>query len=132
MTVACRGYVLVVDDDLAIQNAVADLIREEHGVKTASDGRAALEIILVSPPPSLILLDMMMPGMNGTEFIDEKNRLPSLAAIPVVVMTATSHPHGFQLPGVSSFLRKPFDLEALMSIVERYCCCRELRVPEHE
>ncbi|HSZ81466.1 MAG TPA: response regulator [Polyangia bacterium] len=117
----CRGYVLVVEDDLAIQNAVADLIREEHGVKTASDGRAALEIIRVSPPPSLILLDMMMPGMNGAEFINEKNRLPALAAIPVVVMTATSHPHGLQLPGVSSFLRKPFDVDALMSIVERYC-----------
>ena len=75
MTGACRGYVLVVEDDLAIQNAVADLIREEHGVKTANDGRAALEIIRVSPPPSLILLDMMMPGMNGTEFLDEKNRI---------------------------------------------------------
>ena len=121
MTVPCRGYVLVVEDDLAIQHAVAEIIREEHGVKTANDGRAALEIIREGPPPSLILLDLMMPGMNGTEFLAEKNRLPALVATPVVVMTATNSPLSSELPGVLSFLRKPFDLEALMSIVERYC-----------
>jgi CheY-like chemotaxis protein len=114
-------YILVVEDDAAIREAIASVILDEDGpgVKGAGDGRAALDILLESPPPLLILLDLMMPVMDGIEFLHEKNRRPALAGIPVCVMSARQR-SGVKLLGVDDFLQKPFELDALLSVVGRY------------
>jgi CheY-like chemotaxis protein len=127
---ACNGgYVLVVDDDLEVQRALAIILAEDYGhaVKTAGDGREALQILRDSPPPSLILVDLMMPRMDGATFMEHKNAEPALAGVPCCVMTASS-PWDEALSRFASagqrelsLLRKPFDLEDLMSIVARYC-----------
>jgi CheY-like chemotaxis protein len=128
--VACNGgYLLVVDDETTIRTTLADILDEDfgHRTKTARDGNEALAILLDSPPPSLILVDLMMPGMDGATLIERKDEVPALAGIPVCVMTAST-PGDAELsrlastmPGAFSILRKPFDLGDLMSIVELYC-----------
>jgi putative two-component system response regulator len=127
---ACNGgYVLIVDDDVYIQRALVEILADDYGhnVMTAGDGCQALQILQSSPPPALILLDLMMPGMDGAEFIARKNRLPALVRVPVCIMTASKHGDSELSrlaaagPRHCSILRKPFDLDALMAIVERYC-----------
>jgi CheY-like chemotaxis protein len=80
----------------------------------------------VGPAPALVLLDLMMRGMAGAEFIARKNQLASMARIPVCIMTASKHDSELSRLALAGprdcfILRKPFDLDALMVIVERYC-----------
>jgi CheY-like chemotaxis protein len=82
------GPVLVVDDDPAIREMVRrGLEREGIPVVEAEHGRAALSR-LAAPRPALILLDLMMPEMDGFEFLETLRGLPEFAAIPVVVLTS--------------------------------------------
>jgi CheY-like chemotaxis protein len=128
--VGCNGgYVLVVDDDLAVQQTIASIVADDYGhnVKTAADGREALGILRDCPPPALIIVDLMMPRMNGLSFLAHKRDQPALASIPLCVMTAMG-PSDDELSRMVSaeargfpVLRKPFDLDELMSLVERYC-----------
>jgi CheY-like chemotaxis protein len=114
------GYVLVVEDDASIRDGLASLIADwSHEVRTAHNGRAALGVMGEGRPPSVILLDLMMPVMDGAAFLAEKHTRPAWANIPVYVMSANI-PREMP-PGVLSVLRKPFDLEALTSIIDRHC-----------
>jgi CheY-like chemotaxis protein len=128
--VACTGgYVLVVDDDADIRGALAEILAADYGhnIKTASDGREALDVIGGGPPPSLVLVDLMMPRMNGRAFIAHANGQPTLSSIPFCLMTASSRwdPEVARVASIVArdfpVLRKPFDMHELMSIVERYC-----------
>ncbi|HEY2730046.1 MAG TPA: response regulator [Polyangia bacterium] len=119
---ACTGgYVLVVEDDACIRDSVASVLDDfGHAVKTSADGRAALDFLLEAPPPAVILLDFMMPVMNGAEFLANKLRCPVLASVPVYLMTASA-PATFDLAGIESVLRKPFAIDELLAIVQRHC-----------
>jgi CheY-like chemotaxis protein len=106
-------YILVVDDDRAIRDALRLLLEEDgYRVKVARDGREALELLRSAPPPCVILLDLMMPEMDGKEFLRLKNRNPVLAEIPVCVMTASGRLTPMPA-GVSAVLHKPFDASEL-------------------
>ena len=128
---ACNGgYILIVDDDLAIRQSLLEIVGGDYGhnVKVAGDGCEALAVLSRSPAPALILLDLMMPsGMGGVEFIEHKTRQAALTAIPLCLMTASGPADG-QIARIASVaarsfsvLRKPFEFEALMSIITRYC-----------
>jgi CheY-like chemotaxis protein len=88
---ACRAMpcrVLIVDDDEAARERVRPLLKAEGwAVDAAADGEAGLRMVAASPP-DLILLDLMMPGLNGFEVAAELHRNPAWRGIPVVVMTA--------------------------------------------
>src|SRR4051812_1696827 len=87
MTVADR-QILVVDDDREIRAVVDDLLTGEgYSVRTAGNGRQALEI-LAQWRPEVILLDLSMPEMNGWTFLAHQQADPTLAGIPVIVMSA--------------------------------------------
>ena len=126
---ACNGgYVLVVDDDPVIRSTLAEILAEDYGhnIKTAGDGREALEVMLQVPPPSLVLVDLMMPRMDGASFIACTSEQPALSGVHFCVMTAYSRRDGLSrlAPAIAQdvpILRKPFDLDELMSLVERYC-----------
>jgi urea transport system substrate-binding protein len=113
------GPVLVVDDDPAIREAVRDVL-EAAGMRvaTARDGAEALERVLAEPP-SLVLLDMRMPVMDGWHF-SRALRERGLA-LPVVVMTAAADARRWaEEIGARGWVAKPFAVSELVSAVERH------------
>ncbi len=108
--------VLVVDDELDIREAVTEVLSYEgHEVFTASDGAEALRKCLALQP-DLVLLDLMMPGMNGWEFRSAQLRDSDIAEIPVVVLSALGRVSTID---ALAFLPKPFGLDDLLELVRR-------------
>jgi CheY-like chemotaxis protein len=116
--------VLVVDDDVHIRYALVDALEDEgYRAVSASNGAEALQLLRVLPkPPSVILLDLMMPVMDGWQFRAEQQRDPVLSKIPVVVVSAIGNGMGeaFQV-SASGYLRKPFLMKDLVATVGRFC-----------
>jgi CheY-like chemotaxis protein len=120
----CQRMVLVVDDDEAIRESLSELLGDEgYRVQTAANGAEALS--LLRPPsqlrPCVILLDLMMPIMNGQEFYAEQQRDPTLATIPIVVISADKNialkATGFR----GDFLPKPVRLDTVLGVLDRHC-----------
>lgn len=117
-----RRSILVVEDSVGIRDAVRGLLElEGYTVEVAAHGDEALEKLRKMRAPCLILLDLMMPGMDGWTFeaIREKDVL--LAPIPLVVMSGAPHIDSPAQPG--EVLKKPIDLKQLKSLVASYCGC---------
>lgn len=111
-------FVLVVDDDPDLLEVTSFVIESEGmAVETAKNGEDALTFLRAGRLPGLVLLDLMMPVMNGWEFLDEVAKDPALEVIPVVVLTAADRAG---IPGAVDVLCKPMDLKALLRVVERY------------
>lgn len=102
--------VLVVDDDEDVRDSVATILRDEgYHVETAANGKEALEKLERIPPPGAVLLDLMMPVMNGWSTLEAlRKRGP---APPVVVVSAAVRPPP---PGIAAYLRKPIDVDVLL------------------
>jgi DNA-binding response OmpR family regulator len=111
--------ILLIEDDRDLAEAIRDVLSiENYRVISATDGAEALAILKKSDLPELILLDLMMPGMNGWEFRAAQMRDARLAKIPVVVLTALgalSRPIDAAL-----VLKKPFSLDELLAAVDRF------------
>jgi CheY-like chemotaxis protein len=108
--------VLVVDDDEDIRDALSVVLGSEgYLVVCAMHGAQALER-LRECRPALIILDQMMPVMDGAAFIAAKNLDPSISKIPVLAITASMQP---QVEGATAFMRKPVDLDCLLAAVAR-------------
>lgn len=116
-------HVLVVDDDPDICAVVREVL-EAFGyyVDVARDGAEALKKLRRGAVPCLILLDLMMPGMNGFEFRDAQLRDPALAPIPVVVISGAGDVAAKAAPLGVEGLAKPIDLNVLLEKVRRYNC----------
>lgn len=115
-------HILVVEDDEDLGENVRLLLEDEgYRVDVAPNGRAALEALAHADPlPSVILLDLMMPVMNGFEFREAQLADPRIAAVPVVLMTADSHvPEKSARIGAAGALGKPFDINELIRVVKR-------------
>jgi CheY-like chemotaxis protein len=122
LELSCRS-ILVVDDDPDIREAISSALSDEgYQVTGASNGREALAQLRGQTRPSLILLDMMMPEMDGWRFRLELKKLPELASIPVVILSAHGNVRDAALAlGAADYLRKPLRLDSLLEIAERYC-----------
>jgi CheY-like chemotaxis protein len=111
-------FVLVVDDDPDLLDVTSFVIENEGmAVETARNGEEALALLGTGRLPAVVLLDLMMPVMNGWEFLTAVANDPVLRTLPVVVLTAAEHA---QVPGALEVLNKPMDLQALLRVVERY------------
>jgi CheY-like chemotaxis protein len=114
------GPVLVVEDDAGIRESVCQIL-EDEGFPTVSacNGKEALATLrAMTPLPRLILLDLMMPVMNGWEFYELISRDKTVSSIPVVVMSAQeTDTHS----GTLRLLRKPLLLDQLLSTVNEIC-----------
>ena len=118
MTDDARG-VLVVDDDLAIRAFVSELLADEgYEVKTAANGREALAV-LTNWRPDVILLDLMMPEMDGWAFLASQRLNRELVCIPVIVMSASYNLRGGAGDiAAADVVAKPFAIDQLLAKVE--------------
>jgi CheY-like chemotaxis protein len=116
--------ILIVDDDDAIRDGLGEFLTDEgFVVKTANNGREALDILASGFRPCAILLDLMMPVLNGWDFRAEQLRSPAVADIPIAVVSGcgfSTQTMRAQFPGAEIF-SKPVVLPHLLDFVRRNC-----------
>lgn len=117
---ATKSDRILVVDDIADNSFLLQMILEEEGyqVEIADSGRLALEQIAIDPP-DLVLLDVMMPDMNGFEVTQRIRQNAALPFIPILLITGYLDPHpadGFDV-GADDFIRKPIDVDLLLDRV---------------
>jgi two-component system chemotaxis response regulator CheY len=113
--------ILIVEDEQAIRAMVkAALNLEGYDVLVAENGQEAIDLLPKLPKPCLILLDLMMPVMNGWDFAEALEKDVILATIPVVVVTAFGDEER-KIHNVKRILKKPIDLNTLIHTVQKYC-----------
>ena len=121
---------MIIEDDMAIREALRDVLEMEgYKIYSAANGKEGLAYLPMMTGPCLILLDLMMPVMNGWEVAAALRDDTILATIPVVVVTA--YPAKAKEVQARSIIRKPIDLEVLLNIVSKYCDQRNVE-PEKE
>lgn len=116
--------ILIIDDDPEVQVALKKVL-EILGHKSfcANNGASALEILSHDIKPSLIFCDLMMPSMNGLEFLSniKSNKDSELASIPIVILSAEKDLGKQVTPFHVDYLNKAFKIDDLIGIVNRYC-----------
>jgi CheY-like chemotaxis protein len=112
-----KSRILVVDDDVDACAALSDVLQAE-GFDTvcAWDGQAAWELMHRTPPPDLVVLDLMMPKMDGWTFRMHQRRDPELAKIPVVVVSSATVVDD---DGLAAVFPKPLNLPPFLEVVKR-------------
>lgn len=114
------GHILVVDDNDNLRETVQMLLESSgYSVATAANGRAALVHLQGGSRPSLILLDLMMPDMNGWQFLEHARGDASLRSVPIVIMTAHQETDRARMPP-AEVVPKPFDAATLLAAVARH------------
>ncbi len=116
-----RPLILVVDDDADLRDALGEILLDDgYRVAAAANGREALDLLHAGLRPALILLDLRMPVCSGWQFREEQLGDPSLASIPVMVISADLHAYR-EVPAlrVLEWLPKPLDLGRLFAAIER-------------
>ena len=125
MVSPCSHKIMVIDDDRDVSGAIMEALRDaEYEPIAATNGREALDKLrTLDEMPCVLLLDLMMPEMDGWSFRNEQLDDPHLRSIPVVVMTAHSGPNDPPVREVddADMLRKPVGLQTLLAKVEQYC-----------
>jgi CheY-like chemotaxis protein len=117
-----KGTVLIVDDDAIDRESLGEILQEEgYQVVEAGDGQAAFALLRDGLRPSVIILDLMMPGMNGWVFRLEQRYSPEFAEIPVVVISGEFDPKGVdEYLQPAAALSKPLDVRGLLTVLARY------------
>ncbi len=110
--------VLVVEDDDDTRLLLRTILEEEgYRVQTAADGLQALQILEEQPRPAVLLLDLMLPRMDGWVLVERIRGSPLLAKMPIVAMSAL---RGRAIPCTEAFLKKPFGLGDVIEQVSRF------------
>jgi CheY-like chemotaxis protein len=112
--------ILLIEDESDIRTILKDALEwEGYRVYTASNGKEGMEILPGMPAPSLILLDLMMPVMNGWEFANALQTDHAYRNVPIVALSAFSDPE--KEIRVEGFIKKPVDLDLLLALVRERC-----------
>ena len=120
---ATAKLILIVEDDVDLAQVAAEVL-QAAGYRTAiaANGHEALNLLRTNNHADLILLDMMMPVMDGWKFREEQRKLPELASIPVVVVTADGDARGKATSiQAAGHIAKPITIDSLLDEVERIC-----------
>ena len=123
MEIAKNKTVLVVEDDFAIRSNLRLLLSAAgYAVQQAKNGQEALNIMQTQHElPTLVLLDIMMPVMDGWQFRKHQIKDQRLAAIPVIVMTADGHAEQKSLElEAQGYVRKPIDIDSFLDLVAKF------------
>jgi CheY-like chemotaxis protein len=110
---AADPTILIIDDDVASRKALAEVLTDEgYSVATSSDGADGLTYLRGGHRPKVILLDLMMPGVDGWDFRAEQKRDAGLRDIPVIAISAAG-----KLMDADHTLRKPINIETLLNLL---------------
>jgi CheY-like chemotaxis protein len=121
VAVSSNPTVLIVDDDRDIRESLKELLADSgYQVATAENGRAALTQLRAGLRPGVILLDLMMPVMDGMAFRSEQLSDPDLCTVPVVLITAAGRPATDALRSVT-VLHKPLRMRQVLTAVNQHC-----------
>lgn len=119
--------ILIVEDDINIREIIKEALESERDrqIFTANNGKEALDLLAIIEKPSVILLDVMMPVMDGWEFLKivrESHDAKAIATIPVVIVSAAmgAEKEAYE-NGAEGFVKKPVDLNALYKLIDRFC-----------
>jgi len=113
--------VLIVEDDVELREMMAQLLAlEGFQARTVANGREALEYLGGGGRPHVILLDLMMPVMDGWEFRRQQQASDDLSKVPVIVLSALDQTRAADVNAVA-FLKKPLDFDRLLELVRQYC-----------
>jgi CheY-like chemotaxis protein len=119
-TMACG--VLIVEDEPDLRDMLAQMFAlEGFQPSVAANGHDALNVLRAGRKPQVIVLDLMMPVMDGWTFLRRQREEPALSGIPVVVVTAVWREQMGELGAVAAVLTKPFDVSQLVDVVREYC-----------
>lgn len=119
-----KKSILIVEDDLSIRQSLTDVLQDEgYTVLAAENGREGLKILNSTETlPGLVFLDLMMPVLNGSEFLIEQGKDPKIAGIPTVLFSADVRLSvKAESMGVVEYLKKPVDLDKIFELAEKYC-----------
>lgn len=130
-----NGYRILVVDDIPDNYLLLQMVLEAEGyqVDVADDGRGALNKVLTTPP-DLVLLDVMMPEMSGFEVTQRIRKQPQLPYIPILLVTGYSEPsasEGLDC-GADGFIRKPIDFDVLLARIREILHSNYHNVTHHE
>jgi CheY-like chemotaxis protein len=119
----CPGSIVIIEDDEDIREAMHALLElEGFPVTSFANGKEAIDALKEYSEPCLILLDLMMPIMNGWEFLKARKALgDTIVAIPVYIVSAIANQLEAEETGASGYIKKPVDAEILVKIVKGYC-----------
>lgn len=120
---SCK-HILIVEDERDAREALKEILEMEgFSVVTAENGQVGIELLQDVEEPCLILLDLMMPVMNGWEFLETLRRQQKhvLATIPVVVVSAIADLTAAQQKYNCDFMKKPVNVQSLVSLAHQYC-----------
>ena len=122
-TAAELGLILLIEDDFVLRGSLAVVLQEEgYRVECAANALEALTRLERAPKPSLILLDIMLPYMDGLEFRALQRATPGLADIPVIVITAVGmRPEVAAELGLRQSFFKPLERPKLLDAIRRHC-----------
>jgi len=116
-----KKRVLVADDDPSISRLLERILMQEYDIVTASDGRTALALAS-QMKPNLMILDVMMPGLDGFQLAGKVRTVPQLKSIPIIFLTARDGPldtiKGIQA-GARHYVTKPFKIDDLLAKVKK-------------
>ena len=114
--------VMIVEDDRDTREMLGRFLElEGFEVRTAANGQLALNSLQEEGGPSVILLDLMMPVMNGWQFREEQSRNPRFSRIPVVVLTAAGPREDIPAISADGWLSKPVDFDRLLATIDSLC-----------
>jgi CheY-like chemotaxis protein len=117
------GPVIIIEDDDEIRESMRDALETEgYSVAVFRNGREAINGLQGHIKPCLILLDLMMPVMDGWEFMEAWKNLPgTYASTPVFIISAVADQQKVKAAGAAGYIKKPMDLDILLQMVRKHC-----------
>jgi DNA-binding response OmpR family regulator len=119
---AIRRRIVVAEDDPAIATMLQKVLSQHYDVVLAKDGHQAIALALTPPKPALLMLDVMMPGLDGHGVATEVRKSPELKSVPIIFLTAKSSAtdviKGIQ-SGARHYITKPFKIDDVLAKVKK-------------